>query len=194
MAQRVNINSSTASIRQAADALRTLQSLTNADIERVASLSTKHSLSTEHRYDEPAPTIREELSSRFPTLRSHRTIVNRSRNSSILNSSSNSSKRKRSSSTPVASTLKRGRAGRPVTKHVVYKDLVIIPHPQTARIPTHSSRVELEKRGLVISEFPFDRAWDAATLAQKIVEQLPRPDIQFEFVKVRYTILGTKEV
>ena len=55
-------------------------------------------------------------------------------------------------------------------------------------MPTHENRVELEKKGLVVSEFPFDKSWDPTTLKEKVKEQLPMSFLPFDFVKVRYTI------
>ena len=36
----------------------------------------------------------------------------------------------------------------------VFKDIVLIPNPKHDRVPTHSARLELERKGLVIHEFP----------------------------------------
>lgn len=68
----------------------------------------------------------------------------------------------------------------------VFKDIVLIPNPKHDKVPTHSSRLELERKGLVIREFPFDREWDGSTLKKKIEEQFPQLEWRlFEYMKVR---------
>ena len=68
----------------------------------------------------------------------------------------------------------------------VFKDIVLIPNQKHDRVPTHSARLELERKGLVIHEFPFDREWDGSTLKRKIEEQFPQLEWRlFEYMKVR---------
>ena len=43
----------------------------------------------------------------------------------------------------------------------VNRDLVIVPNPNTTKVPSHGNRLKLETRGLVIHEFPICRSWDA---------------------------------
>ena len=46
--------------------------------------------------------------------------------------------------------------------------------------------LELERKGLVIHEFPFDREWDGSTLKNKIEEQFPQLEWRlFKCMKVR---------
>lgn len=177
-----NVTSST--VQRAAEALRTLQTLNTSDIQRLASLSSSSPQTTtsrnSHRYGENSVSpLREELSQRFPTLTYGMPHRSRSVGGQSL------SKRRRAPTRSVSSLVKRGR---PASKSFAYKDLVIIPDPQTSRVPTHKNRVELEKKGLVVSEFPFDKSWDPTTLKEKVKEQLPMSFLPFEFVKVRYTI------
>ena len=125
---------------------------------------------------------------RFPTLRANQSSSHsyhqRSRSTDSLNVSSSRRKRRAQSSLPQP-TWKRGKPGRPQTKTIIYKDLVIIPNPDTTRVPTHANRVDLETKGLIVSEFLFDKSWDASTLKEKVREQLPQTYLPFQFVKVR---------
>ena len=45
------------------------------------------------------------------------------------------------------------------TSNVVYKDLILLPEPDTKTVPTHRSRITLENDGFVVHEFPVDRSW-----------------------------------
>ena len=77
-----------------------------------------------------------------------------------------------------------GKRGRPRASTIVYRDLVIIPDPETKKVPTHAARLALEKNKLIVSGFPFDRSWDGVTLKTSIREQLPTKDMLYECVKV----------
>lgn len=163
--------------RQAAEALNALQGLTNTNIGQIASLTTGQSRGRVNPANNSSATaFHSELASRFPTLRS-----NTSQQLQIVGGGGSSSRRRKTNPTTTSARSKRGR---PVTKALVYRDLVIIPNPDISRVPTHSSRVDLEERGLIVSEFPFDRAWDALTVIKKIEEQLPKPLLKWQFVKV----------
>ena len=79
---------------------------------------------------------------------------------------------------------KRNERGRPGTSNIVYRDLVIIPDPETKKVPTHNACVALEKNKLIVSGFPFDRSWDAVTLKSNIRKQLPNQDMLFQYVMI----------
>ena len=49
-------------------------------------------------------------------------------------------------------------------KTFVYMDLVLIPSPKISKVPTHTTRLQLEERQLVCHEFPFGKSWDANSL------------------------------
>ena len=72
--------------------------------------------------------------------------------------------------------------GRP-PKTLVYKDLVLIPSPKINKVPTHTTRLQLEERELVCHEFPFDKSWDAHSLKAAILNRFPKL-LLFEYVKV----------
>ena len=72
--------------------------------------------------------------------------------------------------------------GRP-SKTLVYKDLVLIPSPKINKVPTHTSRLQLEERELVCHEFPFDKSWDANSLKAAILNRFSKL-LLFEYVKV----------
>ena len=72
--------------------------------------------------------------------------------------------------------------GRP-SKALVYKDLVLIPSPKINKVPTHTTRLQLEERELVCHEFPFDKSWDANSLKAAILNRFPNL-LLFEYVKV----------
>ncbi len=93
-------------------------------------------------------------------------------------------RKKKSSAQADAGGSKRGR---PSLSQIVYKDLVIIPDPNTTKVPTYESRITLERKRMVISGFPFDRAWDAVKLRSPICSQLLDREMIFEYMKVRLT-------
>ena len=72
--------------------------------------------------------------------------------------------------------------GRP-SKTLVYKDLVLIPSPKISKVPTHTTRLQLEERQLVCHEFPFGKSWDANSLKTAILNRFPQL-LLFEYVKV----------
>jgi len=72
--------------------------------------------------------------------------------------------------------------GRP-SKTLVYKDLVLIPSPKINKVPTHTTRLQLEERELVYHKFPFDKSWDANSLKAAILNRFPKL-LLFEYVKV----------
>ena len=84
---------------------------------------------------------------------------------------------------PAKTTSKASKRGRPATSNIVYRDLVIIPDPGTKKVPTHNAHVALEKNKLIVSDFPFDRSWDAVTLKSNIRKQLPYQDKLFQYVE-----------
>ena len=69
------------------------------------------------------------------------------------------------------------------SKTLVYKDLVLIPSPKINKVPTHTTRLQLEERELVCHEFPFDKSWDANSLKSAILTRFPKL-LLFEYVKV----------
>ena len=42
-------------------------------------------------------------------------------------------------------------------KKPVCRDIVLIPNPKLDKVSTHNARLELERKGFVIHEFPFDK-------------------------------------
>ena len=80
-------------------------------------------------------------------------------------------------------------------KKPVCKDIVLIPNLKHDKVPTHNARVELERKGFVIHESPFDKEWDpdATMLKRKIEEQFPQLEWRlFEYMKVRITFTANK--
>ena len=78
-------------------------------------------------------------------------------------------------------------------KKTVGKDIVLIPNPKHDMVATHNARVELERNGFVIHEFPFDKEWDSTMLKRKIEEQFPQLEWSlFEYMKVRITFTANK--
>ena len=59
-------------------------------------------------------------------------------------------------------------------KKPVCKGIVLIPNPKQDKVLTYNARVELERKGFVIHEFPFDKEWNATMLRRKIEEQFPQ--------------------
>ena len=91
-----------------------------------------------------------ELQRRFPT-------VSRARECSGRYVSANRS------SNPYSTTTPRRRVGRPTTNDVVVKDVLIVDAGQD-KVPTRLERVELERKGRVISGFDVDRKWNPTNL------------------------------
>ena len=78
-------------------------------------------------------------------------------------------------------------------KKPLCKDIVLIPNPKHDKVPTRNARVELERKGFVIHEFPFDKEWNATMLKRKIEEQFPQLELRlFEYMKVRVTFTANK--
>ena len=163
-----------AACQQAAAALRSLQNITSEDLSRVASSTSTAGPST--------TSICSELSSRFPSYRPSDSSNHSNGNSNVFNhvqqpvASRQNKKRRRNADS--------GKPGRPGSTSIVHRDLVIIPNPDTKKVPTHAARVSLEKNKLVLSGYPFDRSWDAATLKSNIRKQIPGQCMLFEYVKV----------
>ena len=65
------------------------------------------------------------------------------------------------------------------------KTKVIIPNPDTKQVPSHSNKVMLEERELIIHEFPFNKGWSPLELRENIEKQLPK-NVSFQFMKVKY--------
>ena len=96
---------------------------------------------------------------------------------------SNRASRKSTSRRPARSKQNiKSTKGRP-SKALVYKDLVLIPSPKINKVPTHTTRLQLEERELVCHEFPFDKSWDANSLKAAILNRFPNL-LLFEYVKV----------
>ena len=123
----------------------------------------------------------DELASRFPTFNSRTTSTKRS-SSSQNKKGKNKGKGATRPSTDTPDSGKYSKVGRS-PHQTVNRDLIIIPNPNTAVVPSHKSRVHLENLGLVIHEFPFNRSWDASTLWEQIRKQLPVAS-DFEYIKV----------
>ncbi|CAB4020407.1 Hypothetical predicted protein [Paramuricea clavata] len=92
-----------------------------------------------------------------------------SHNSSSRSSVKKNSKKRKSNNinTQDASSGSGTKIGRP-SKSVIHKDLVIIPNPDTKQVPSHSNKVKLEERELIIHEFPFNKGWSPLELRENI--------------------------
>ena len=126
----------------------------------------------------PSRNVNHELQRLFPTLRRSNEQTSPSSFRPVEHLTvRGGKKRKRQTSKAIANCKK----AKPL-----FKDIVLIPNPKHDRVPTHSARLELERKGLVIHEFPFDREWDGSTLKKKIEEQFPQLGWRlFEYMKVR---------
>ena len=109
--------------------------------------------------------IQARLATLFPTVGSNRA------------SRKDTSRRPANSKRTIKSTK-----GRP-SKILVYKDQVLIPSPKISKVPTHTTRLQLEDRELVCHEFPFGKSWDANSLKTAILNRFPQL-LLFEYVKV----------
>ena len=160
-----HISSACAIATQALEAIGNLQS---SEIRNLAASTVTNSALNGSNLPTSSSSIAAELGRRFPTFNARGGTANRKR--------------------PSRSSMTREKKyGRP-SKTIVYKDLVIIPSPNTSQVPSHSSKVKLEERGLIIHEFPFNKEWTPLDLKRNIASQPPRDDVLFEFLKVRVKI------
>lgn len=163
------ISSACAIAKQALEAIGNLQ---RNDIRNVAALTATNSSSTSSIPSSSLGSVAAELAQRFPSY----------------NARGGTSSRKRPLGMTSNSSMARGKKnGRP-SKTIVHKDLVIIPNPNTNQVPSHVSKVKLEERGLIIHQLPFNKDWTHLDLKRNIESQLPRDDIMFEYLKVRFHV------
>ena len=113
----------------------------------------------------PRNTIQARLATLFPTVGSSRA------------SRKDTSRKPAKSKRTIKSTK-----GRP-SKTLVYKDLVLIPSSKISKVPTQTTRLQLEERELVCHEFPFGKSRDAHSLKTAILNRFPQL-LLFEYVKV----------
>ena len=133
------ISSACAIATQALEAIGNLQ--TN-DIRNLAASTATNSTSSSSIPPTNSASIATELIRIFPTYNARgRSTNNRKRVSS-------------SSVHGASSSSKLSKFGRPL-KNICHKDLVIIPNPNTNQVPSHSSKVKLEERGLILHEISF---------------------------------------
>ncbi|CAB3976830.1 Hypothetical predicted protein [Paramuricea clavata] len=119
-------------------------------------------------------TFSAELGHRFPTFNA---CINKTRGRESHNSSSRSS---------VIKNSKKRKPNNINTQDA--SDLVIIPNPDTKQVPSHSNKVKLEERELIIHEFPFNKGWSPLELRENIEKQLSK-NVFFEFMKACYGTL-----
>ena len=124
--------------------------------------------------------LSEELSARFPTIRTSQSRRNVSTRQLPIPFTGG---KRRAAQRPVKS-------GKKTKSHeIVHKDLILIDDPSCCSVPTHRKRIELEKRGLVLHEFPFDKSWDEQATRYNISEGFPilsSKNIDYEFMKACY--------
>lgn len=133
------------------------------------------------RVANPREGVASELRRAFPTLRrdagqssSASSWPARRTCSSITSRPTSSSRRRQATASRSSMTAK-----------PVYKDLILIPNPNTDKVPMHNNRVKLEKRGFVVHEFPFEKHWNDSFLEEKILHAFKDKDLMaFEYVKV----------
>ena len=165
----------------AAQALQAIGNLSNSDIRNLAESTASNSSASNSNMSSTSggnmSAFAAELGQRFPTF-------NAGKVSTILVAVllKTPKKRKSINDTHDAGSRSGAKIGRP-SKSVIHKDLVIIPNPDTKQVPSHSSKVKLEERGLIIHEFPFNKGWRPLELRENIEKQLPK-NVSFEFMKV----------
>ena len=75
------------------------------------------------------------------------------------------------------------------TCNVVYKDLILLPEPDTKTVPTHRSRITLENDGFVVHEFPIDKSLQEEEFkaeVRKVFPILVSKCANFKFAKACY--------
>ena len=108
----------------------------------------------------PPTTINHELQRLFPTLRN--TNAHDHGQAAVFRSTQVAARggKRRRQAPRVNESSKRA-------KKPVCKDIVLIPNPKQDKVLTHNARVELERKGFVIHEFPFDKEMNATMLRRK---------------------------
>eukprot|EP00794_Sanderia_malayensis_P011504 gene11504-12699_t len=172
----------------AAEAISEIKSL---DIERASSANNGGSRTAA---TSTVSSLAGELASRFPTYRS---TQERSSNTGLghtaVGRGRRTDRRGRRASSCSGERFQPYKAGRKPSG-TVYRDLVIIPNPNTTKVPSHGSRLKLETRGLVVHEFPISRSWDANELRNQIQKHLPGDCCLFEYMKACYGTLVTPKL
>ena len=68
---------------------------------------------------------------------------------------------------------------------VVHKDVIFVSDAWQTKVPTHKTRLALEKKGRVIHNFPFKTDWDQFELCAAVERELPvLATRDYEFLKV----------
>ena len=93
----------------------------------------------------PSRNVNHELQRLFPTLRRSNEQTNPSSFRSVEHLTVRGGKKRKRQTSKVIANCKKAKP--------VFKDIVLIPNPKHDRVPTHSARLELERKGLVIHEY-----------------------------------------
>ena len=103
--------------------------------------------------------------------------------------SGNSGKRKSDFKSKQGTRSKAPALTKKKTCNVVYKDLILLPEPDTKTVPTHRSRITLENDGFVVHEFPIDKSWQEEEFkaeVRKVFPILVSKCANFKFAKACY--------
>ena len=76
----------------------------------------------------------------------------------------------------------------------IFKDIILIPDPSVTEVPTHSKRLALEVKKLVVHQYPISKSWDGTMLIEQVRKCFPvlqandseREPLPFEFLKACY--------
>ena len=76
---------------------------------------------------------------------------------------------------------------------IIHKDVIFVSDAFQTKVPTHRTRLALEKKGRVIHDFPFKTDWDQFELRAAVERELPvLATRDYEFLKVIHWLSSRK--
>ena len=137
-----------------------------------------------------------ELTRRFPTLASRRPAGSIPYRASNPFSANVTCRVRQSTSTSNQPKAKRQRQAYKHNKEEkpIFEDIILIPDPSVTEVPTHSKRLALEVKKLIVHQYPISKSWDGTMLIEQVRKCFPvlqandseREPLPFEFLKACY--------
>ena len=125
------------------------------------------------------PTMASEVVRLFPTIQHAASNMNRNHGRNLTARQGGSGNKRCQAKLPPSNKKM------PKKKKLLHKDIVFIFNPAVDKVPTHQTRLRLEKKGRIIHDFAFDRDWMEWRLHSAIEEEMPMlANGEYEFLKV----------
>ncbi|XP_028393307.1 uncharacterized protein LOC114517709 [Dendronephthya gigantea] len=185
MAERINTSQILPQNNQNGDGRseRTVDGLITNAIESISRLREMRPAINNAQQTQPSPTMASEIVRLFPTFQhaaSPATNANRNQVQNLDRQRVSNNKRRHTKVLPSRSKI-------PKKKKLVHKDIVFIFNPSVDKVPTHQTRLRLEKKGRIIHDFPFDRDWVEWQMCSAIEQEMPMlANGEYEFLKASY--------